>query len=95
MAPTFFSNLRRRQLTRTVERHTREGRERDAKRADALKRREWIVAALAVSDGDMTALEALRISALEVVAELEALDREDIAANGRLIAYIKKFNGEE
>jgi hypothetical protein len=35
MAPTFFSNLRRRQLTKTVERHTREGRERDAKRGDA------------------------------------------------------------
>lgn len=94
MTPTFFSNLRRRQLTKIVERHTREGRARDARRADALRRREWIVADLAVSDGNMTALEALRISALEVVAELEALDREDIAANDRLVAYIKKFNGE-
>jgi hypothetical protein len=92
---SFFTNLRRRQLTKRVERHTREGRERDAKRADALRRREWIVAALAVTDGNMTSLEALRISAIEVKAELEALDREDIAANSRLIAYIKKFNGEE
>jgi hypothetical protein len=95
MAPTFFTNLRRRQLTKTVERHTREGRERDARRAEALRRREWIVAAVAVSDGNMTALEAFRVSAIEVKAELEALDREDIAANGRLIAYINKFNGEE
>jgi hypothetical protein len=95
MAPTFFTNLRRRQLTKTVERHTREGRERDAKRADARRRREWIVAAVAVSDGNMTALEALRDSAIAVKAELEELDREDIAANGRLIAYIKKFNGEK
>jgi hypothetical protein len=92
---SFFTNLRQRQLAKTVERHTREGRERDARRADARRRREWIVAALAVSDGNMTALEALRVSAIEVKAELEALDREDIAANGRLIAYIKKFNGEE
>jgi hypothetical protein len=95
MAPPFFKNLRRRQLTKTVERHTREGRERDARRADARRRREWIVAALAVSDGNMTALEALRVSAIEVKAELEALDREDIAANGRLVAYINKFNGEK
>jgi hypothetical protein len=94
MAPTFFSNLRRRQLTKTVERHTREGRERDARRADARRRREWIVAAVAVAGENMTALEALRISAIEVKAELEALDREDIAANNKLVAYIKKFNGE-
>ena len=95
MKMNWFRNLRQRQLTKTVEHHSREGRERDAKRADARRRREWIVAALAVSDGNMTALEALRISALEVVAELEALDREDIAANERLVAYIKKFNGEK
>ena len=95
MKMDWFSNLRRRQLTKTVERHTREGRERDARRADARRRREWIVAAVTVAGENMTALEALRISAIEVVAELEALDREDIAANGRLIAYIKKFNGEE
>ena len=94
MAPTFFSNLRRRQLTKTVERHTRAGLERDARRADARRRREWIVAAVAVAGENMTALEALRISAIEVVAELEALDREDIAANNKLVAYIKKFNGE-
>jgi hypothetical protein len=94
MAPTFFSNLRRRQLTKTVERHTREGRERDARRADARRRREWIVAAVAVAGENMTALEALRISSIEVVAELEALDREDIDANNKLVAYIKKFNGE-
>jgi hypothetical protein len=92
---TFFANLRQRQLTKTVERHTREGRERDAKRADARRRREWIVAAVAVSDGNVTVLEALRVSAIEVKAELEALDREDIAANDRLVAYIKKFNGEQ
>jgi hypothetical protein len=46
---SFFSNLRRRQLTKTVERHTREVRERNARRADALRRREWIVTALAVT----------------------------------------------
>jgi hypothetical protein len=92
---SFFTNLRRRQLTKTVERHTREGRERDSRRADARRRREWIVAALAVSDGNITALEALRVSAIEVKAELEALDREDIAANNKLVAYINKFNGEE
>jgi hypothetical protein len=95
MKTNWFRNLRQRQLTKTVERHTREGRERDARRADARRRREWIVAAVAVSDGNMVALEALRVSAIEVKAELEALDREDIAANGRLVAYIKKFNGEE
>jgi hypothetical protein len=95
MKMDWFRNLRQRQLTKTVERHTREGRERDARRADARRRREWIVAAVAVSDGNMDVLETLRTSALEVVAELEALDREDIAANERLVAYIKKFNGEK
>jgi hypothetical protein len=95
MKTHWFRNLRQRQLTKTVERHSREGRERDARRADARRRREWIVAAVTVAGENMTALEALRISALEVVAELEALDREDIAANYRLVRYIKKFNGEK
>ena len=79
-----------------MERHTREGLCRDAKRADAQARRVWILAQLALvqKTENVTAMQELCASALAVQKELEALDREDIAANDKLMAFLSKSNGE-
>lgn len=97
MAPSFFAKLRQREIGRRLERHTREGIARDAKRADAQGRRAWLLAQLALvqKTDNLTAMQELCASALAVQGELEALDREDIVANDKLIEYLNKSHGEK